>query len=223
MDHKSKNNLPILYSFRRCPYAMRARMAIHISGQKCELREVLLRDKPPSMLEYSAKGTVPVLILQDGKVIDESLDVIDWALNLNDPDDWQRSKDKEKTKELIKINDGEFKYHLDRYKYSKRYDNEDPEFHRKKCLKFIESINNELNNSEYIFDDNISYADIVLLPFIRQFRIADIDWFDALPYNNLKKWLSGFLDSTLLNSIMKKYDLWKEGDKSIVFKKVISG
>ena len=217
MDHKSKNNLPILYSFRRCPYAMRARMAIHISGQRCELREVLLRDKPPSMLEYSAKGTVPVLILQDGKVIDESLDVIDWALNLNDPDNWQRSKDTKKTKELIKINDGEFKYHLDRYKYSKRYDNEDPEFHRKKCLKFIESINNELNNSEYIFDDNISYADIVLLPFIRQFRIADIEWFDSLPYDNLKKWLSSFLNSSLLNSIMKKYDLWKEGDKSIVF------
>ena len=192
-------------------------MAIHISGQRCELREVLLRDKPPSMLEYSAKGTVPVLILQDGKVIDESLDVIDWALNLNDPDDWQRSKDKEKTKELIKINDGEFKYHLDRYKYSKRYDNEDPEFHRKRCLKFIESINNELNNSEYIFDDNISYADIVLLPFIRQFRIADIEWFDSLPYDNLKKWLSSFLGSSLLNSIMKKYDLWKEGEKSIVF------
>ena len=217
MDHKSKNNLPILYSFRRCPYAMRARMAIHISDQRCELREVLLRDKPPSMLQYSAKGTVPVLILQDGKVIDESLDVIDWALNLNDPDDWQRSKDKEKTKELIKINDGEYKYHLDRYKYSKRYDNEDPEFHRKKCLKFIESINNELNNSKYIFDDNISYADIVILPFIRQFRIADIEWFDSLPYDNLKKWLSSFLDSSLLNSIMKKYDLWKEGDKSIVF------
>ena len=217
MDHKSKNNLPILYSFRRCPYAMRARMAIHISGQKCELREVLLRDKPPSMIEYSAKGTVPVLILQDGKVIDESLDVIDWALNLNDPDDWQRSKDTKKTKELIKINDVEFKYHLDRYKYSKRYDNEDPEFHRKKCLKFIESVNNELNNSKYIFDDNISYADIVLLPFIRQFRIADIEWFDSLPYDNLKKWLSSFLNSSLLNSIMKKYDLWKEGDKSIVF------
>ena len=192
-------------------------MAIHISGQKCELREVLLRDKPPSMLEYSPKGTVPVLILQDGYVIDESLDVIDWALNLNDPDDWQRSKDTKKTKELIKINDGEFKYHLDRYKYSKRYDNEDPEFHRKKCLKFIESINNELNNSRYIFDDNISYADIVVLPFIRQFRIADIEWFDSLPYDNLKKWLSSFLDSSLLNSIMKKYDLWQEGDSLIIF------
>ncbi len=192
-------------------------MAIHISGQKCELREVLLRDKPPSMLEYSAKGTVPVLILQDGNVIDESLDVIDWALNLNDPDDWQRSKDTKKTKELIKINDGEFKYHLDRYKYSKRYDNEDPEFHRKKCLKFIESVNNELNNSKYIFDDNISYADIVLLPFMRQFRIADMEWFDSLPYDNLKEWLSSFLNSPLLNSIMKKYDLWKEGDDLIIF------
>ena len=192
-------------------------MAIYISGQKCELREVLLRDKPPSMLEYSPKGTVPVLILQDGNVIDESLDVIDWALNLNDPDDWQRSKDTKKTKELIKINDGEFKYHLDRYKYSKRYDNEDPEFHRKKCLKFIESLNNELNNSKYIFDNNISYFDIVLLPFIRQFRIADMEWFDSLPYDNIKVWLSKFLDSFLLNIIMKKYDLWKEGDVSIVF------
>ena len=192
-------------------------MAIHISGQKCELREVLLRDKPPSMLEYSPKGTVPVLILQDGSVIDESLDVIDWALNLNDPYDWQRSKDTKKTKELIKINDGEFKYHLDRYKYSKRYDNEDPEFHRKKCLKFIETLNNELNNSKYIFDNNISYIDIVLLPFIRQFRIADMEWFDSLPYNNIKVWLSKFLDSFLLNIIMKKYDLWKEEDEITIF------
>ena len=192
-------------------------MAIYISGQKCELREVSLRDKPPSMLEYSPKGTVPVLILQDGNVIDESLDVIDWALNLNDPDDWQRSKDTKKTKELIKINDGEFKYHLDRYKYSKRYDNEDPEFHRKKCLKFIESLNNELNNSKYIFDNNISYVDIVLLPFIRQFRIADMEWFDSLPYDNIKDWLSKFLDSFLLNIIMKKYDLWKEEDEITIF------
>ena len=217
LDHKLKNNLPILYSFRRCPYAMRARMAIHISSQKCEIREVLLRDKPPSMLEYSSKGTVPVLVLQSGEVIDESLDVIDWALNLNDPDNWQRSKDNEKTKELIKINDGEFKYHLDRYKYSKRYDNEDPEFHRKKCLSFIEKVNSELQNSKYIFDDAISYIDISLLPFIRQFRIADNEWFDELPYENVKSWLSKFLDSSLLNSIMKKYDLWKEGDEVTIF------
>ena len=192
-------------------------MAIHISGLKCELREVLLRDKPPSMLEYSAKGTVPVLVLEDGVVIDESLDVIDWALNLNDPENWLRSKDNEKINELLKINDGEFKHHLDRYKYSIRYEDADPEFHRKKCLKFIESVNNELNNSKYIFDDNISYADIVLLPFMRQFRIADMEWFDSLPYDNLKSWLSSFLDSSLLNSIMKKYDLWQEGDSLIIF------
>jgi len=217
LDHKLKNNLPILYSFRRCPYAMRARMAIHISSQKCEIREVLLRDKPPSMLEYSSKGTVPVLVLQSGEVIDESLDVIDWALNLNDPDNWQRSKDNEKTKELIKINDGEFKYHLDRYKYSKRYDNEDPEFHRKKCLSFIEKVNSELQNSKYIFDDAISYIDISLLPFIRQFRIADNEWFDELPYENVKSWLSNFLNSELLESIMSKHDLWKEGDEVTIF------
>ena len=217
LDHKSKNNLPILYSFRRCPYAMRARMAIHISSQKCEIREVLLRDKPPSMLEYSSKGTVPVLVLQSGEVIDESLDVIDWALNLNDPDNWQRSKDNEKTKELIKINDGEFKHHLDRYKYSKRYDNEDPEFHRKKCLSFIEKVSSELQNSKYIFDDEISYIDISLLPFIRQFRIADNEWFDELPYENVKSWLSNFLNSELLKSIMYKYDLWKEGDEVTIF------
>ena len=217
LDHKLKNNLPILYSFRRCPYAMRARMAIHISSQKCEIREVLLRDKPPSMLEYSSKGTVPVLVLQSGEVIDESLDVIDWALNLNDPDNWQRSKNNEKTKELIKINDGEFKYHLDRYKYSKRYDNEDPEFHRKKCLSFIEKVNSELQNSKYIFDDAISYIDISLLPFIRQFRIADKEWFDELPYENVKSWLSNFLNSELLESIMSKHDLWKEGDEVTIF------
>ena len=217
LDHKLKNNLPILYSFRRCPYAMRARMAIHISSQKCEIREVLLRDKPPSMLEYSSKGTVPVLVLQSGEVIDESLDVIDWALNLNDPDNWQRSKDNEKTKELIKINDGEFKHHLDRYKYSKRYDDEDPEFHRKKCLSFIEKVNSELQNSKYIFDDEISYIDISLLPFIRQFRIADNEWFDELPYENVKSWLSNFLNSELLKSIMSKYDLWKEGDEVTIF------
>lgn len=217
MDHSIKNNLPILYSFRRCPYAMRARMAIHISQQKCEIREVLLKDKPPSMMECSAKGTVPVLVLQSGKVIDESLDVIDWALNLNDPYNWKRSKDLGKTKELIKINDGDFKFHLDRYKYSKRYENEDPNFHREKCLTFIKMINEELKDSKYIYDNEISYIDISLLPFIRQFRIADNDWFDELPYENVKSWLSNFIDSKLLKSVMPKYDLWKKGDEITIF------
>jgi len=196
---------------------MRARMAIHISQQKCEIREVLLKDKPPSMMEYSAKGTVPVLVLQSGKVIDESLDVIDWALNLNDPYNLKISKDSGKTKELIKINDGDFKFHLDRYKYSKRYENEDPKFHREKCLTFIKMINEELKDSKYIYDNEISYIDISLLPFIRQFRIADNDWFDELPYENVKSWLSNFIDSKLLKSVMPKYDLWKKGDEITIF------
>ncbi len=192
-------------------------MAIYTSQQKCEIREVLLKDKPPSMLGYSAKGTVPVLVLQSDNVIDESLDVIDWALDINDPYNWKRSKDSKKTKELIEINDGDFKFHLDRYKYSKRYENEDPNFHREKCLTLIKMINKELENSKYIYDNEISYIDISLLPFIRQFRIADNEWFDELPYKNLKNWLSNFLDSSLLNSIMKKYDLWKEGDEVTIF------
>ena len=196
---------------------MRARMAIHISGQKCELREVLLRDKPPSMLEYSAKGTVPVLILQDGKVIDESLDVIDWALNLNVSVDWQRSKDTKKTKELIKINDGEFKYHLDRYKYSKRYDNEDPLIHREKCLIFIDKLEKQLSSSQFLYDDEISALDISILPFIRQFRIADMNWFDSLQKPNIQDWLMKFLESKLFKSIMMKYDKWEEGDEKIFF------
>ena len=209
MDHKSKNNLPILYSFKRCPYAMRARMAIHASGQKCELREVLLRDKPPSMLQYSAKGTVPVLILQDGKVIDESLDVIDWALNLNDPDDWQRSKDKEKTKELIKINDGEFKYHLDRYKYSNRYENCDKNFHQKKCFNILIDVEKLISNENWFFGNELNKLDISILPFLRQFRIADPHWFDSLKQiPKIQKFLYNFLDSNLLNQIMFSYKVW---------------
>jgi len=192
-------------------------MAIYTSQQKCEIREVLLKDKPPSMLGYSSKGTVPVLVLQSGNVIDESLDVIDWALDINDPYNWKRSKDSKKTKELIEINDGDFKFHLDRYKYSKRYENEDPNFHREKCLTFIKMINKELENSKYIYDNEISYIDISLLPFIRQFRIADNVWFDELPYENVKSWLSNFLNSELLKSIMYKYDLWKEGDEVTIF------
>lgn len=192
-------------------------MAIYTSQQKCEIREVLLKDKPPSMLGYSSKGTVPVLVLQSGNVIDESLDVIDWALNLNDPYNWKRSKDLQKTKELIEINDGDFKFHLDRYKYSKRYKNEDPNFHKEKCLTFIKMINEELKDSKYIYDNEISYIDISLLPFIRQFRIADNEWFDELPYENVKSWLSNFLNSELLKSIMSKYDLWKEGDEVTIF------
>ena len=196
---------------------MRARMAIAISGQRVEFREVILRDKPPSMIELSPKGTVPVLSLSSGQVIDESLDVIDWALNQNDPDNWLRSSQSEKTLELIHINDNEFKYHLDRYKYSKRYDNEDPLIHREKCLIFINELEEQLRTSRFLYDDEISALDISILPFIRQFRIADMDWFDSLQKPNIQNWLMKFLESKLFKSIMMKYEKWEEGDEKIFF------
>ena len=196
---------------------MRARMAIAISGQQVEFREVILKDKPPSMIELSPKGTVPVLSLSSGKVIDESLDVIDWALKLNDPDNWLRSNQSERSSKLIHINDNEFKHHLDRYKYSKRYDNEDALAHREKCLIFINELEKQLSCSQFLYDDKISALDISILPFIRQFRIANMDWFDSLAKPNIQNWLMKFLESKLFKSIMIKYDKWEEGDEKIFF------
>ena len=196
---------------------MRARMAIAISGQQVEFREVILRDKPPSMIELSPKGTVPVLFLSSGQVIDESLDVIDWALNLNDPDKWLRSNKSDKSLKLIHKNDNEFKYHLDRYKYSKRYENQDPLIHREKCMIFIDELERQLNSSQFLYDNKISTLDISILPFIRQFRIADMDWFDSLEKPNVQDWLMKFLESKLFKSIMVKYKKWEEGDEKIFF------
>ena len=213
----NKKNKPILYSFRRCPYAMRARMAVSVSGQQVEFREVLLRDKPPSMLELSPKGTVPVLLLNSGEVIDESLDVIDWALNINDPEDWKRSNQSKKASVLIETNDNEFKHHLDRYKYSKRYDNEDPIVHREKCLIFINTLEEQLKISKFLYDEKASALDISIFPFIRQFRIADMDWFDSLNKPKIQNWLMNFLESELFKSIMLKYKKWEEGDDKVIF------
>jgi glutathione S-transferase len=196
---------------------MRARMAVKISNQEVELREVLLREKPQSMIDISSKGTVPVLQLAPNQVIDESLDVIKWALSLNDPFNWKRSSDAEKSKEFMEMNDGDFKHHLDRYKYSKRYENEDPEHHKEKCLSFINEIEKELNNSRFLYDNNISSLDISILPFVRQFRAADMQWFDSLDKPNIKMWLNNFLESDLFKSIMMKYPQWKEGDEKIIF------
>ena len=196
---------------------MRARMAIAVSGQQVEFREVILRDKPPSMIDLSPKGTVPVLFLSSGQVIDESLDVIDWALNLNDPDKWLRSNKSDKSLKLIHKNDNEFKYHLDRYKYSKRYENQDPLIHREKCMIFIDELERQLNSSQFLYDNKISALDISILPFIRQFRIADMDWFDSLEKPNVQDWLMKFLESKLFKSIMVKYKKWEEGDEKIFF------
>lgn len=197
----------ILYSFRRCPYAMRARMALHVSGMNLDHREILLKDKPAAMLEASPKGTVPVLVLPDGDVVDESLDVMLWALKQNDPEGWLEGP--LSMKDLISENDGPFKHHLDRYKYSVRYEDADPEDHRAEGLKFLEKLNEHLTRSDQLFGDEIRLADIAIFPFVRQFANADRNWFDGLDLKPLQTWLDGHVNSDLFLAIMKKHELWK--------------
>ena len=211
---------PILYSFKRCPYAMRARMIIFLTDIQCELREVHLKNKPQSMLDLSPKGTVPVLQIDAYKVIDESLEIVEWALGINDI--FKKNKilpDQEVlTKDLISLFDDEFKFHLDRYKYSVRYQDANPIQSRSKCLEILNKIENSISNSNWFFGDSINKLDICILPFIRQFRIADPEWFDSLnEIHQVKSWLKHFLKSPLLLNIMNKNDPWQEGDQALIF------
>ena len=212
----SANPRPILYSFRRCPYAMRARMAIASAGLRVSLREILLRDKPAEMLDVSSKGTVPVLITTDGLVIDESLDVMYWALEQFDPEHWL-SADQEDTKALVTINDGPFKHHLDRYKYTARYDGEDAEPHRAAGFKILEDWAERLTKTGFFFGASSSLADIALFPFVRQFRIADPAWFDAEAPEPLRVWLTHHMDHKRFKKIMVKHPLWKDTGEEIDF------
>ncbi|MCK5745627.1 MAG: glutathione S-transferase [Oricola sp.] len=206
--------IPILYSFRRCPYAMRARMAIAASGTQVRLREILLRDKPDEMLAISPKGTVPVVV--DGEtMIDESLDVMMWALEKNDPEAWLSRKDYA----LVAENDGPFKHHLDRYKYSARYEDADAEEHRAGGFEFLDKLEARLADSAYLHGTEHGFTDIAIFPFVRQFRIADKDWFDAAPIPNVQRWLKTLTESSLFKSVMEKYPLWKETGKEAIFHK----
>lgn len=204
---------PLLYSFRRCPYAMRARMAIAASGQKVRLREIILRDKPAHMLQLSPKGTVPVLELPDGNVIDESRNVMDWALTKSDPLGWLAHKDDA----LIDIFDNEFKHHLDRYKYATRYEDADALAHRAACFELLQGLEEKLSG-DWLAGQNAGYTDIAILPFIRQFRIADSDWFDngmALP--RVQAYVARFLDWQVFVQIMHKYALWLDSETEHAF------
>ena len=203
----SPDALPVLYSFRRCPYAMRSRMALQISGVQVRLREILLRDKPDEMLSKSAKGTVPVLV-QGQRVIDESLDVMRWALEQHDPENWLSYSDSDI--DLVAENDGPFKHHLDRYKYATRYEDSDPVLHRTEGEKFFAQLEARMQNHSYLAGAQRGFTDIAIFPFVRQFRIADEAWFDAAPYPNVQKWVQSLLSSELFSSIMKKYVLWKD-------------
>lgn len=197
---------PILYSFRRCPYAMRARLALLASGTVCEIREVVLRDKPAALVEASPKATVPVLVLSDGQVIDESLDIMRWALGRNDPDHWLEGDDAD----LIAANDGPFKHHLDRAKYPGRYAESGD--HRALALALLEPLEARLADSPYLCGEQPMLTDFVLLPFVRQFAEIDRAWFDAQPLPALRRWLAGLLASDLFAAAMVRLPVWKAGD-----------
>jgi glutathione S-transferase len=191
-----------LYSFRRCPYAMRARMALRYSGVPVEIVEVSLKAKPAEMLAISPKGTVPVLDA-GAQVIDESLEIMRWALAQNDPDDWLLEDDA-RIAELIEANDQVFKVHLNRYKYAERYPEQPMEVYRAEGALFLQRLEELLSDREYLLADHPSLADIALLPFVRQFAHVDREWFAQTPYVRLQTWLQRFLESELFTSIMKK-------------------
>lgn len=188
---------PILYSFRRCPYAMRARMALLVSGIACEIREVMLRRKPPDLLTASPKATVPVLVLPDGTVIDQSIDIMRWALRRNDPENWLAGDDKD----LIETNDGAFKHHLDRYKYAVRHDS-DPIEHRAAALAILDELERRLKGSAYLCGDRRTLVDIAIMPFVRQFAETDRGWFDAQSLPCVQRWLAGLRASSLFEAVM---------------------
>ena len=199
--------LPILYSFRRCPYAMRARMALILASKECELREILLSNKPNEMLEISSKGTVPVLQFSND-VLDESLDIISWAMESHAPSVHIYSEAEELLSlKLIQLFDSNFKHHLDRYKYSSRYD-VDPKEHQQECKIILENLEAEINPSPWIFGKQISLLDISILPFIRQCKIANPNWFFAQNFPKLIDLLNYFENSKLFDQAMQKYELW---------------
>jgi len=213
-------DLAILYSFRRCPYAMRARLAIANSNIQLELREVVLRNKPQQLLDISPKATVPVLLLPDNTVIDESLDIMLWALEKNDPDNWFNSlSDEQKTlsHQLISQNDGDFKYYLDRYKYADRYPEHTQEHYRQQAEKSLVLLEQLLQQNGYIICNRITLADTAILPFIRQFAFADKTWFDQSPYPLIQAWLAEFISSELFITIMPKFKQWQTGSDMTLF------
>ncbi len=211
--------LPILYSFRRCPYAMRARLALNVANVTVELREVDLRNKPAEMLLASPKGSVPVLVLSNGRVIDESWDIMQWALHQHDPDNWLGENDSRVAvaTTLIIENDSVFKLHLDRYKYPDRYPEQSRDEHRAQGELFLQKLENQLCATRYLLDDDLSIADAGIFPFVRQFAEVDKDWFAQSPYAALRHWLNEWLCSELFSNSMKKYPVWQAGAAPVTF------
>lgn len=194
-----------LYSYRRCPYAMRARMALTSAGINCDVIDIDFKDKPTEMLALSPKGTVPVLKTTQNAVVDESLDVMQWALGQNDPENWLLGNPTV-TKELISENDGSFKAALDKYKYASRFAKEEGVEAREHALVFLHKLEAILTDSPNLTGEAVSYADIAIFPFVRQFANVDRTWFDGLDLPALHAWLNKHIESDLFKQVFKKRD-----------------
>ena len=196
-------NKPKLFTYRRCPYAIRSRLALYQAGIDYESIEISLKDKPSDFLALSPKGTVPVLVQSDGKVIEESLEIMLWALNISDPEHWIL-KGNDLSQKLIFENDFHFKKNLDKYKYADRFPEHSKEYYRAQCEIFLNILDEKLKFKLYLIEDRISLADIAIFPFIRQFFLEDENWFLDSKYDALKKWLRGLIDSHIFKEVMKK-------------------
>ena len=209
---------PVLYSFRRCPYAMRARMALLVSGIRCEMREIALSQKPEGMLAASPKGTVPVLVLKD-RVIDQSLDIMHWALGQNDPQNWSTRSTPfdEEAQALVSVCDEAFKRNLDRYKYPNRYDLPSGLEHREAGAVYLMQLNVRLTHAPYLMGSSFTWVDAAIAPFVRQFARTDRDWFDAQNWPALKIWIENFENSEAYSTVMHKYKVWHQDAKPVAF------
>jgi len=210
-------SLPRLYSFRRCPYAMRARLGILFAELSVELREITLKNKPEQMLAISPKGTVPVLQLSDGSVIEESAEIMMWALEQNDPQGLLDEKVSSQANVLIAQNDNEFKQWLDRYKYADRHPEMTQIEYRQKGEIFLQHLETLLTKNTCLLSNSVTVADIGIMPFVRQFAHVDHDVFYELPYPKLQLWLQYWLEYPLFVQAMTKFQPWQEGDEVVVF------
>lgn len=209
---------PILYSFRRCPYAMRARMAIGVAGLEVEHREILLGDRPEELRQVSELATVPCLQLATGEVLPESLEIMSWTLAQSDPAKWLPGADESQAVDtLIARNDGEFKHHLDRFKYATRYEDADPLRSRTEAERILADLDTRLREHQQLLGDRVSIADVAIFPFVRQFSRADPDWFATTPYQALRRWLDWWEASSWYRRIMAKIPVWQAGDPVLRF------
>lgn len=211
------SSYPCLYSFRRCPYAMRARLGILFAELQVELREITLKNKPPQMLAISPKGTVPVLQLLDGTVIEESREIMIWALAQQDPQGLLHDAALHDANVLIDKNDNEFKHWLDRYKYADRHLEMSQTEYRQKGEVFLQLLEELLTKNPYLLGKGITLADIGIMPFVRQFAHVNRDVFYNLPYPNLQRWLQDWLQHPLFLQAMTKFQPWQDGDEVVVY------